>query len=71
MPGGTWLYSAFGILFWYVVVRLGYRIHLHIAACSPHKFECYLWNCYTAFHVAEHIQIVVLQCRSSSLCAFF
>ena len=39
MPGGTWLYSAFGILFWYVVVRLGYRIHLHIAACSPHRFE--------------------------------
>lgn len=46
MPGGTWLYSAFGILFWYVVVRLGYRIHLHIYACSPHKFKCCLWNCY-------------------------
>ena len=39
MPGGTWLYSVCCILFWYVVVRLGYRIHLHIAACSPHKFE--------------------------------
>lgn len=55
MPGGTWLYSACCILFWCVAVRLGFRIHLHIAACSPHKFECYLWNCYTAFHVAEHI----------------
>ena len=39
MPGGTWLYSILSILFWYVAVRLGYRIHLHIAACSTRRFE--------------------------------
>ena len=39
MPDMTCLYSVFGILFWYVVVRLGYRIHLHIAACSQRRFE--------------------------------
>ena len=39
MPDMTSLYSVFSIFFESAAARFEYRIHLHIAACSPRRFE--------------------------------
>ena len=37
MPDWTWMHSVFCIWLCCVVMRIGYRIHLHIAVYSPYE----------------------------------